>query len=285
MLEPFASLLARGPVGAFGCYDVGDGRGRAARAPAGAGACHPHAGRDAARAGRGARSSRRCGPPAQAAPARVCLQADHVHDLETIELACRLGVAGGDGGLLAAAVRGQRRVRARGGGDRARATASRVEGELGRLPGGADADAPSRRGRSSPIPSRPPSSSPRTGVDCLAVALGNVHGALLPAPRALDWERLARVRRAVDVPLALHGGTGLAPRGGRRARSATGSPRSTSTPALRRAYLAATAAALPGAEPAADLVALHARQADAVEAVARATLAAIGLAEQLRPRW
>jgi fructose/tagatose bisphosphate aldolase len=47
---------------------------------------------------------------------------------------------------------------------------------------------------------------------------------------------------------------------------------------LRRAYLAATAAALPAAEPAADLVALHARQADAVEAAAREALAGIALA-------
>jgi len=33
----------------------------------------------------------------------------------------------------------------------------------------------------------------RTGLACLAVSIGNVHGAYREPPR-LDWERLARVR-------------------------------------------------------------------------------------------
>jgi len=49
-----------------------------------------------------------------------------------------------------------------------------------------------------------------TGVDCLAVAVGNVH--LLTAYQAeIDLERLAAIRAAVDVPLAVHGGTGFPP--------------------------------------------------------------------------
>ena len=49
-----------------------------------------------------------------------------------------------------------------------------------------------------------------TGVDCLAVAVGNVH--LLTAYQAeIDLERLAAIRAAVDVPLAIHGGTGFPP--------------------------------------------------------------------------
>jgi len=47
-----------------------------------------------------------------------------------------------------------------------------------------------------------------TGVDALAVAVGNVHG-IPDAPVALDLELLARIADAVPVPLVLHGASGL----------------------------------------------------------------------------
>ncbi len=47
----------------------------------------------------------------------------------------------------------------------------------------------------------------RSGVDVLAVAIGNAHGDYARLPR-LDFERLAAIRGAVDRPLVLHGGTG-----------------------------------------------------------------------------
>lgn len=49
-----------------------------------------------------------------------------------------------------------------------------------------------------------------TGVDCLAVAVGNVH--LLTAYESeIDLERLQAIQATVDVPLAIHGGTGFPP--------------------------------------------------------------------------
>ena len=48
----------------------------------------------------------------------------------------------------------------------------------------------------------------RTGVDALAVAVGTAHGAYRFPPR-LDFERISRIREAVDCPLVLHGGSGL----------------------------------------------------------------------------
>lgn len=48
----------------------------------------------------------------------------------------------------------------------------------------------------------------RTGVDCLAPAIGTVHGITKSEPR-LDMELLETVHRRVDTPLALHGGSGL----------------------------------------------------------------------------
>lgn len=47
-----------------------------------------------------------------------------------------------------------------------------------------------------------------TGVDALAVAIGTAHGAYKEAPK-LDFDRLAKLKEAVDIPLVLHGGSGL----------------------------------------------------------------------------
>ena len=47
-----------------------------------------------------------------------------------------------------------------------------------------------------------------TGVDALAVAIGTAHGAYKHKPK-LDIQRLRQIRAAVDVPLVLHGGSGL----------------------------------------------------------------------------
>lgn len=47
-----------------------------------------------------------------------------------------------------------------------------------------------------------------TGVDALALAIGNVHGFYKGEPK-LDFDRLAKIRQVVPVPLVLHGGSGI----------------------------------------------------------------------------
>ncbi|MBQ9773798.1 MAG: class II fructose-bisphosphate aldolase [Clostridia bacterium] len=47
-----------------------------------------------------------------------------------------------------------------------------------------------------------------TGVDALAVSIGTAHGAYKSKP-CLDLERLNSIRRALEIPLVLHGGSGL----------------------------------------------------------------------------
>ncbi len=47
-----------------------------------------------------------------------------------------------------------------------------------------------------------------TGVDALAVAIGNVHG-LSTTPPVLDLDRLEEIGRRINVPLVLHGASGL----------------------------------------------------------------------------
>lgn len=49
-----------------------------------------------------------------------------------------------------------------------------------------------------------------TDVDCLAVAVGNVH-LLTSGTATIDLPRLQAISDAVDVPLAIHGGTGFPP--------------------------------------------------------------------------
>lgn len=83
-----------------------------------------------------------------------------------------------------------------------------VEAELGRISGTEDglsvADVEARY----TDPQQAADFVAQTGVDALAVCIGNVHGAYPGEPR-LDWDRLAAIRAQVSVPLVLHGTSGL----------------------------------------------------------------------------
>jgi ketose-bisphosphate aldolase len=82
-----------------------------------------------------------------------------------------------------------------------------IEAELGELPCGASGGPP--HGGSATDPDAAAAFVAATGVDLLAVSVGNVH--ILTSGRAgLDLDRLAAIRRRVDIPLVLHGGTGIA---------------------------------------------------------------------------
>lgn len=48
----------------------------------------------------------------------------------------------------------------------------------------------------------------RTGVDALAVAVGNAHGDYKFPPK-LDFDRISDISACTDIPLVLHGGSGL----------------------------------------------------------------------------
>lgn len=56
----------------------------------------------------------------------------------------------------------------------------------------------------------------KTGVDALAIAVGNAHGAYKLPPK-LDFERIRTIADTVKVPLVLHGGSGLTDNDFRRA--------------------------------------------------------------------
>ena len=47
-----------------------------------------------------------------------------------------------------------------------------------------------------------------TGIDALACAFGTAHGLYLKQPK-LDFERLKKIESLVDIPLVMHGGSGV----------------------------------------------------------------------------
>jgi len=80
-----------------------------------------------------------------------------------------------------------------------------VEAELGKV-GGKEDDMESENAYTDP--SEAAEFIARTGVQSLAVAIGTAHGIYSGVPK-LDLERLTEIRAAVNIPLVLHGASGL----------------------------------------------------------------------------
>lgn len=83
-----------------------------------------------------------------------------------------------------------------------------VEAELGRLGGVEDDLVVDAKDALYTHPDQAREFVERTGIDSLAVAIGTAHGLYHAEPK-LDFERLAAIRDRVDVPLVLHGASGL----------------------------------------------------------------------------
>jgi tagatose 1,6-diphosphate aldolase GatY/KbaY len=90
----------------------------------------------------------------------------------------------------------------------AHARGATVEAELGRLSGTEDGLTVEGYEAKLTDPAQAADFVERTGIDALAVCIGNVHGHYRGEPR-LDFERLREIQRAVSVPLVLHGASGL----------------------------------------------------------------------------
>jgi ketose-bisphosphate aldolase len=91
----------------------------------------------------------------------------------------------------------------------AHAAGAEVEAEIGELPTAAVGGAIVSRGVNTD-PEEAVQFVEETGVDALAVAIGNVH--ILEGRKSkLDFDLLSTLRRRVRVPLVLHGGTGIDP--------------------------------------------------------------------------
>jgi len=85
-----------------------------------------------------------------------------------------------------------------------------VEAEIGRISGTEDGLTIAEKEAKMTDPEQAVQFVQATGVDSLAVTIGNVHGEYKSPPR-LDFDRLARIRQLLSIPLVLHGASGLPP--------------------------------------------------------------------------
>jgi tagatose 1,6-diphosphate aldolase GatY/KbaY len=205
---------------------------------------------------------------AERASVPACVQVDHVADPALVEAALAAGVGAvlADGSRLsyeenAALV--QRAVEAAPGG-------VGVEAELGHIEGGEDVAVAAAAGALTD-PDQAAAFARETDADCLAVSIGNVHGSYASTP-ILHWDRLERIRERVgDLPLALHGASGLTPDDVRRAVS-LGICKVNVNTELRRRYLGALSDRLPEALPGLRLLELGQAVVAAVAEAAGETL-------------
>ena len=203
---------------------------------------------------------------ADAAAVPMCVQLDHVADDALIDAALEAGIgavmADGSHLPLAANIAFATAVRRRAG------TAG-VEAELGHIEGGEDV-AVAREAGALTDPDEAAAFVATTGCDCLAVSIGNVHGRY-SSPPSLDWSRLERIRGLVDVPLSLHGASGLPARDVKHAVS-LGISKVNVNAEIREAYLARLAERLPEARDGLRLLELEQAVVDAVAAAVREKL-------------
>ncbi len=150
-----------------------------------------------------------------------------------------------------------------------------VEGELGRLAGSEDGLTVPEYQAKLTDPDRAADFVARTGIDTLAVCIGNVHGHYRGAPQ-LDFARLERLRWTVPIPLVLHGASGLPAPMVRRAIELGVCKLNVNTE-VRDAYLAALADGVSAGERP-DLLELMQAATDAMQAVVAAKLRLFGSA-------
>ncbi|MFH0819599.1 MAG: class II fructose-1,6-bisphosphate aldolase [bacterium] len=86
-----------------------------------------------------------------------------------------------------------------------------AQGEIGRVKGIEEAISVSEREASMTTPEEAMTFVQKTGVDTLAVAIGNVHGIwkMRKGVPKLDLKRLKDISREITIPLVLHGASGL----------------------------------------------------------------------------
>jgi tagatose 1,6-diphosphate aldolase GatY/KbaY len=83
-----------------------------------------------------------------------------------------------------------------------------VEAEIGRISGTEDGLTIAEKEAKMTDPDQAVEFVRQTGVDFLAVTIGNVHGEYQRPPQ-LDFERLTKIRSLISIPLVLHGASGL----------------------------------------------------------------------------
>jgi ketose-bisphosphate aldolase len=276
VLTPLGDLLdgARGAgqaAGGFSCYDLATGAGvlAAAEARESAVVLILSEGAFVQPTGRALVAGLRT--LAERASVPVALQLDHVSDLDTIAAAFDAGVNAvmadgsrlpydGNVALVRAAV------------ELAVAHGGQVEAELGHIAGDEETARATAAGGMTD-PAQVAGFLAETGAHCLAVAIGNVHGAYRSPPR-LDWARLAAIRDLAERPLSLHGASGLPVADLRRA-VGDGVAKVNVNTELREQWLAVAEAEVGRQREGARLLAFQGQIAAAMREVAEGKLAVL----------
>jgi tagatose 1,6-diphosphate aldolase GatY/KbaY len=201
-------------VGAFTCYDLVTGAAVLAAAEARAAGVVLMVSASAARAPSGRGLLRGLRALGEQAGCPACVQLDHCNDLALMELALDAGAGAlmADGSRLPDERNAELVTRAV---ELARGFGAGVEAELGHVGGDEEVAGAGNQGVLTD-PEFAQRFLARTGAHCLAVSIGNAHGRYRHPP-SLDFPRLRSIRRRVQAPLALHGGSGLSDKLVRRA--------------------------------------------------------------------
>lgn len=145
---------------------------------------------------------------AERAKVPVCVHLDHGTDVDYVEQGLALGFTSVmyDGSTLDAAENYANTARVR---ELSRKYGASLEAEIGSM--GARESVATGESADESIYTDPEEAKrfvSETGVDALACAFGTAHGVYLKQPK-LDFDRLAKIKSLVDVPLVMHGGSGV----------------------------------------------------------------------------
>lgn len=137
----------------------------------------------------------------------IALHLDHHETLETIEESLKLGTKSvmidGSFGSFEDNIALTKKVV-----DMAKEYDGAVEAELGKLVGQEDDLIVDAADGAYTDPDTVVEFIERTGVDTLAVAIGTGHGVYESKPK-LDFDRLEKIKNLIDIPIILHGASGI----------------------------------------------------------------------------
>ncbi len=142
---------------------------------------------------------------AEKASVPVCVHLDHGTDLEYVERGLKLGFTSimYDGSTLPTEENVENTKKAVAA---AKAFGASVEAEIGSM--GAREGGGSNDTSIYTDPDMAVEFVKDTGIDALACAFGTAHGFYKDTPK-LDFERLSKIKSLIDVPIVMHGGSGV----------------------------------------------------------------------------
>lgn len=143
-------------------------------------------------------------PMAKASSAQVCLHLDHTYEESIVYQAMRAGYSSVmfDGSQLSLEENIRRTLQVS---EVTKAFGISLEGEIGSVP------YEEGRDHIKSIHTEPEQAqryATESGIDAIAVAVGNIHRLKSPTC-SIDYERLAAIEKLVEIPLVIHGTTGI----------------------------------------------------------------------------